>query len=293
MQPFLQNILWPLLGGIAKGVIGGVVGAFKFLVFVLKVVSTILGFVGDKFGFLKGILGIVGQVIGFFLGGWILKLLSWLGKLNVVLGPIAFGFRLLSIPIRLAGGLLGWMLTKVSGLIGVFMNFGARVFPAFRDVLIRIVSFLIGTGARFYNAGVRLWNFLKSGFLNAVASGLGFAADIGKAVWNFIAGTFNKALPNSLGPIPLPDNPLPMLAGGGVVSGVGSWITGDMGPELNTLTPGGRVVVQPLAGVSVPSPSASLAPGGGRRVLVSKVYLRGKQIAEAVADEAEDASARQ
>lgn len=293
MQPFLKNILWPLLGGIAKGVIGGVVGAFKFLVFILKIVSTVLGFVGEKFSFLKGPLNVVGQIIGFVFGGWILKVLSWLGRLSILLGPIAFGFRLLSIPIRLAGGVLGWLGSKIAGVIGFFVSFGSRVFPPFREALISIVSFLINAGSRFYNAGVRLWNFLKNGFLGAIGSGLGFAADIGKAVFNFIARTFNSVLPNSLGPINLPDNPLPLLAAGGIVSGSGSWITGDAGPELNTLTPGGRVVVQPLAGVSVPSASATLEPGGGRRVLVSKVYLRGRQIAEAVADEADDDAARQ
>lgn len=293
MEPFLSNILFPLLSGIAVGVIAGIVGAFKFAIFVLTVFSTVLGWVGSTLSFLKGPLYIVGQIIGFLFGGAILRILGNLGKLNILLGPIGYGFRLLAIPIRVAGGLLGWIGSKISGVIGLFINFAARVSPMFREGLLRIISFLIGSGARFYNAGVRLWNFLKRGLLSAIASGLGFALDIGKAVWNFIARTFNSAFPNSIGPINLPDNPLPMLAMGGVVSGVGSWITGDQGPELNTLTSNGRVVVQPLSGVSVPSASATLEPGGGRRVLVSKVYLRGKQIAEAVADEASDASARQ
>ena len=293
MQPFLKNILWPLLGGIAKGVIAGIVGSFKFLVFVLKIVSTVLGFVGEKFAFLKGPLNIVGQILGFVFGGVILRVLSMLGKLSILLGPIGFAFRLLSIPIRLAGATLGWLGSKVAGVIGFFINFAARVFPPFREALIRVVSFLIGTGSRFYNAGVRLWGFLKNGILSAVGSGLGFAADIGKAVFNFIARTFNSVFPNSIGPINLPNNPIPLLAAGGIVSGTGSWITGDVGPELNTLTSSGKVIVQPLAGVSVPSPSATLSAGGGKRTLVTKVYLRGKQIAEAVADEAEDAAARQ
>lgn len=293
MQPFLSNILWPLLGGIAKGVLTSVVGAFRFLMIVLKGLSIVLGAVGNALSFLRGPLSIVGQLLGFLFGGWILKLLSWMGKLNVLLGPMAFGFRLLSLPIRLAGETLAWLGSRVSSVIGLFLNFAARVSPVFREALIRIVSFLVGAGSRFYNAGVRLWNALRNGFVGAIGSGLGFAADIGKAVFNFVASSFNRALPNSLGPINLPNNPIPLLAGGGVVSGVGSWITGDAGPEINTLTPGGRVVVQPLAGVSVPSPSATLAPAGGRRVLVSKVYLRGRQIAEAVADEADDDAARQ
>ncbi len=57
--------------------------------------------------------------------------------------------------------------------------------------------------------------------------------------------------------IGVPD--IPMLAKGGTVRGMGSWVTGEDGAELNTMLPGGGVRVQPLGG-SVRSPV--LQPAG-------------------------------
>jgi hypothetical protein len=61
-------------------------------------------------------------------------------------------------------------------------------------------------------------------------------------------GAFNDII-NNRNPLN-PRQPLykiiPGLAAGGVVTGVGSWVTGEHGPELNTMA-GGRVHVQPLS----------------------------------------------
>lgn len=291
-EPFFNNILLPLLEGIAKGVLSSVVGAFKFLIFVVRIVATVLGWLGTKLAFLKPVMGIVGQIIGFIAGGPILKLLSGLGKVNILLGPLGFLFRMLSAPIRMAGGLIGWLVGKVFGLIGIFIRLAGRIIPLFRGAINGVVNFITGAGSRFFNAGVALWNRLRDGIMQAIGSGLGFAGDIGKAVYNFIAGGINSALPNSLGPINIPDNPIPMMASGGVVSGSGSWITGERGPEINTLR-NGRVTVVPLTpGVNAQGTGATLNPDGGRRTIVTKVFLKGRQIAEAVADELEDEKAR-
>jgi hypothetical protein len=276
-----------------------VVGAFKFLVFMVKIAATWLGFLGSKLGFLKGVFYVVGQVIGFVFGGWILKILSWLGKLNVLLGPLGTAFRILAVPINLAGRAFGWLGAKAGALFMYIAN-GARMIPsiisrAFNSVL----NFITGAGARFYDAGVKLWNFLKNGLLGAISSGAGSVGEFAQAIANSVIKLLNSAIPNRIpipGPAPdinLPNDPIPMLARGGVVSGVGSWITGEAGPELNTLTSGGQVVVKPLTpGVVAQGTSATVDAGGGRRTIVSKVYLRGRQIAEAVADEAEDEKAR-
>lgn len=300
MAPFLNNILIPLLKGLAEGVIGSIVGSFKLLIFIVKVVSTVLGALGKLVGpGLKPVFETIGKVIGFFFGGAILKLLSSIGKLNILLRPLGFLFKLLAVPINLAGRAVGFLFGWMFKLLGFAARFAINLFAPLRGAFNRVLGFLIGAGARFYDAGVFLWTRFKSGILKAIGAGLGFAGDIGKGIWNFVAGTFNKFLPDKIkgpGPLPdlnLPDNPLPLLAGGGVISGVGSWITGDAGPELNTLTSGGQVVVKPLtSAISAPASSATLAPGGGKRVLISKIYLKGHQIAEAVADEAEDEAAR-
>lgn len=301
MSPFLDNVLIPILKGLAIGTIGSIVGAFKFLIFVLKVVSIALGALGKLIGpGLKPIFETVGKVIGFLFGGAILKVLGSIGKLNILLGPLGALFRMLAIPITLAGRTVGFLFGWLGRLIGVVAGFAGRFTGPIVSAIESAIGFLTGAGARFFNAGVAIWTKFKEGMLKAIGSGLGFAGDIGKGIWNFVASTFNKFLPDKIkgpGPLPdlnLPDNPLPLLAGGGVVSGVGSWITGDAGPELNTLTSGGQVVVKPLApAIQAQGTTATLDGGGPKRVLISKIYLKGHQIAEAVADEAEDEDARQ
>ena len=296
-KPFWDNILKPFLTGLIKGIGGTLLGAFKVIIGVIRIFASILGFLGDKLKFLKPIMETVGKILGFVFGGPILKVLGNLGKLSILLKPLALGFRLLGTPIRLVGGAFGWVLRQGGRLIGFFGTIAGRAFPLLKSQFDAIIGFIRGVGGRFYSAGRWLWTRMKEGIVQALGSGLGFAGDLAKSLANGVIHLLNSAIPNKI-PVPgapdinLPDNPIPMLARGGLVSGTGSWITGEAGPELNTLS-NGRVLVQPLPAISTPSPStASVDTTGGRRILVSKVYLRGRQIAEAVADEADDAQAR-
>ncbi len=291
-QPFFENVLIPLLKGLAKGVIGGLVGAIKVIIFVIKMFATVLGFLGSKLGWAKGIFEVVGMVIGFIFGGWILRAIQALSKISILFGALGWAAKTLAIPIMAVGKAFGFVFGWGLRLAGWIASFVGRYIPILRTGWNRILGFILGLGSRFWDAGARLWRFLSEGLRNAIGAGLGFAGDIGKAVWNFIASKFNGFLPNNIGPINLPDNPLPLLASGGVVSGSGSWISGEAGPELNTMR-GGRVTVQPLPAVAAQDTNAVLSvDGGAKRVLISKVYLKGRQIAEAVADEAEDEAAR-
>lgn len=296
-KPFFDNILGPLLKGIADALISSLVGAFKFVIFVIKILAIILGFLGKKLAFLKPVFYILGYAIGLVFGPWILKALGWLGKVSILLKPLAFLFRVWFLQIKLAGWVLGKLLGPLMKVAGWFIAFTIRVFPAWRAIWVKILSFILSLVVRFGSVGARLWNSLKTGFLRAMAGAWDIAHDLAKIFVNPLITLLNRIIPDKI-PIPgapdinLPDNPIPMLGGGGVVAGTGSWITGEAGPELNTLR-NGRVTVQPLAAISAPAPSsASLDPGGGKRVIVTKVFLRGRQIAEAVADEAEDDVAR-
>lgn len=299
-KPFWDNVLKPFLTGLVKGVGGSLKGAFKFIIVLVKLFATVLGFLGEKLAPLKGVFQILGQVIGFLFGGPILKLLGGLGKINVLLGPLGFAFRLLYKPIALVGRIVGFLFGRVVALGGYFARLAGVFIPALRKAWGRVLGFLAGLGPRFFDLGVKLWSMMKDGLMQAIGAGLGLATDIGKAVANAVIDTLNWginqvhiSLPLVGDVDPFPNDPIPKLAMGGVVSGSGSWITGEAGPELNTLR-GGRVTVQPLPAISAPGAgSVSIDSGGGKRILVSKVYLRGKQIAEAVADEVEDEVARQ
>ena len=297
-KPFWDNVLWPLISNIAKAVGATLAGAFKFIIGLVKIFASALGVLGKWLAPLKGFFGVLGYVIGFVFGGPILKGLSLIGKLSILLKPLGFMFKLLYQPIRLVGAVVGWVFTRFAALAEILGRTAGYYLPVLRRVWGRILGFLTGLGQRFYDAGVRIWMRLREGFFQAVGAGLGFVGDLAKAFANAVIGFLNSAIPNSLpvpGPLPnidLPNNPIPMLAAGGVVSGSGSWITGEAGPELNTLR-GGRVTVQPLPAISAPAQGvATLDPARGREVRVTKIYLRGKQIAEAVADEAEDEAAR-
>ncbi len=299
-EPFWKNVLQPLLIGIVKGVGGTLVGVFKLAVGILKVFSIALGWLGDAIGpSFRGAFEILGQVIGFLFGGPILKALGSLGKLSILLKPLGFLFKGLYQPIRLMGRAVEFAFGKLFGLGGLFAGFAGRFIPALRNGWNTILGWMSSVlGSRLFGIGLALWRRLKEGFAQGIGAGLGFAGDLAKAFYNAVAGFINMAIPNKIhtpGPIPdipLPDNPLPLLASGGVVSGFGSWITGEAGPELNTLTTGGQVVVQPLSASVAAPPGGSVSLQGEPRVMVSKVYLRGRQIAEAVADEAADDRAR-
>lgn len=297
-KPFWDNVLKPLLKGIITGVGTGVVGAFKVAIFVTKTLASVLGFLGRLLSPLKSAFEFVGKVLGFVFGGAILKVLSKLGKLTVLLKPLGLLFKVLSWPIRLVGRAVEYVLGKIGSLIGSFGRLVGNIIPGVKKGFEAVIRFVFSLGDRFWRAGKWLWNTLAKGLVNAIGSGFGFAIDIAKAIANAVIDLLNDAIPNSI-PIPaapdidLPNNPIPKLASGGIVSGSGSWITGEAGPEINTLR-NGRVSVVPLSpAISAQSSNASIEPGDGqKRIVISKVYLRGRQIAEAVADEADDDAAR-
>lgn len=268
LQPFIQNVLTPLLKGLGGTVLLGLGGAFKMLAAVINVVSTALGWLGQKAAPIKPVFEVIGAVLG-----------------ALIMGPL---------PIIAAK--FDDIKNAIGGVLRGAGRFAANIGGAIATGVQAIVAFIGNAATDMYNAGKSLWQGVSRGFMDAVGSGLAFTRDLGKALANVVIGFLNNAIPNKipvpLGPdIPLPDNPIPRLAMGGVVSGTGSWITGEAGPELNTLR-NGRVSVVPLTpGVRAQAANATMSTDE-RRVIVSKVYLRGKQIAEAVADEAEDEGAR-
>jgi phage-related protein len=293
--PYWHNVLGPIIKGVIDGIVSGFVGASKVLLFVLKVWATYFGILGKLLKPLRAAFYLAGQVIGIIFGGEILKALEVLSRFSIILRPLGKLMGLLSLPIRMVGRVVGELASAFSRLLYRISLSASRIFGPIRSAINAVLSWLTGSGARFYNVGVRLWRAVRDGVMNAIGSGIGFGSDLAKGVWNFIANRFNKFLPDKIGPrgiINLPDNPLPMLAGGGVVSGRGSWITGEAGPEINTLRDG-KVVVQPLtSSVRAPTSGTVMPRGGERPIYVSKIYLKGRQIAEAVADEFDDEKRR-
>lgn len=296
-EPFWTNVLKPLLSGLIKGVGSSLKAAFDVGIFIVGVLAKALGWLGKVLAPLSGVFKFVGYVIGFLFGGPILRALSSIGKLNILLRPLGMLFGLAAKPIEFVGAAIGRLVGWAGKLIGFFGRLAGSLVPGVSTAFNAVLSFITGLGPRFYSAGKNLWARMRQGIMEAIGTGLAFAGNIAKSVGNALIGLLNTAIPNKI-PIPhfpdinLPDNPIPKLAGGGIVSGSGMWITGEAGPELNTLR-GGRVTVQPLPAISAPGPGvATLDPGRRRETNITKIYLRGRQIAEAVSDEAEDQRAR-
>lgn len=126
--PFFQNVLLPLLEGLGKGLLIGVVGAFKVLVPVIRGVSIVLGAIGTVAKPLAPVFRAVGTVIGVVFGGPImLKAVELLGKLGFVGRAAAAGVRLLAIPVRLVGGLFGRLGSLVGSAIGKVVGAGSSL----------------------------------------------------------------------------------------------------------------------------------------------------------------------
>ncbi len=117
--PFLQNVLWPVLRGVAKGVAGTLIVAFKILVPVVRVVASALGWLGEKARPLAPWFERLGLVLGMLFPGAFLR----------VLGTVAGGF------IR-AGGAAGRMGGIFAGVI--------RVVSAPLRIVIGIIQRVIG-----------------------------------------------------------------------------------------------------------------------------------------------------
>lgn len=85
----------------------------------------------------------------------------------------------------------------------------------------------------------------------------------------------------------------PGFASGGMIGSGGYALVGEQGPEIAAF-PSGTAIFPMKPAVAGPLPAAglSLASGGGSRTVVAKVYLDRRQIAQAVADGAEDEMAR-
>jgi tape measure domain-containing protein len=140
-QPFLENVLLPLLKGVFIGVLGSIVASWKIFIFALKIAANIFGYVGAKLEPLRGAFELLGVVLGFVFGPGILGKIGQAAGLLSKLAPIA---NLILIPMRLAGGLISFVAREltwagreavyfldrmgfIGTIIGKIVSFGAAV----------------------------------------------------------------------------------------------------------------------------------------------------------------------
>lgn len=267
-MPFIQNIVLPLLKGIAIGVMGSVVGAFKVLIPIIKIAATVLGWIGQKARPLRGIIEKIGVVIGVVFGPAILKAIGMLGKLGGVFKIVAAAARIMAIPLRILIGVFRGVVGIVGKLFGVLAKMGP------------LASRAIGALTRpFRSLGSKFLEFGKS-IVTGIADGI-------KSAPGAVLNALKSMLPGGAAG-KLIRKAIPGLASGGVVGRGGVALVGEAGPEIVRMDAGARVY--PL-----PSPSVSpIAAGGGYGSgdIHVPVYLDGRVLTEVVAQRTADRRAR-
>lgn len=267
MMPFIQNIVLPLLKGIAIGVLGSVVMAFKVLIPIIKVVATVLGWIGEKARPLRGIIEKVGIVIGFVFGPVILRAIGTLGKLGGVFKVIAFTAKFLALPLRILGVVFKGLISVVGKLFGVLGRMG----PIASRAMEALTKPFRSLGSKFIEFGKAIIH----GIANGIKSAPGVILNALKSMLpgGKVGSLIRKAIPG--------------LASGGVVARSGVALVGETGPELVRMDAGARVY--PLPSPSV-SPIAGAGYGSGD--IHVPVYLDGRVITEVVAQRTADRRAR-
>jgi hypothetical protein len=256
-EPFLRNILIPLLIGVGKGILGSIVTAFKIAIPVLTFVARVLGAVGTAARPLRGVFGAVGTVIGYIVGGPLLKLLGAIPKVGIV-------FRLVAVPIRLVARAIG-------ALGGVFSRAGGRLVNGARAAFGGVLRFLRGMGGRFADVG--------RGLVAGIASGIRGAPG---ALLNAMRGLIRKAVNVLPGPLAGPIRSLfgiDAKAAGGRARYTGPHIVGERGIEVVNLNRGDEVTPNAALG-RLPR---ALGAGGALLRVTIPVQLKGRELGRATA----------
>ncbi|MGD9696496.1 MAG: tape measure protein [Thermoleophilia bacterium] len=214
-MPFLQNVVLPLLKGVAIGVIAGVVAAFKVAVPIIKIVATVLGWVGKAAKPLRGVIQGIGVAIGFLAGGPILRAVGWLGKTFGAAGGLVGGFgkavqlaaRVAIVPVQILSRVFGVLFGAI-GRIGPALDRGltfVRRWVGFMTGLPgRIAKVAVNIVGSFANLGPRLGQALRAGF-SGIVSAIGrfakSAPDHAKAIGSAIVKGIIAAIKAAAGQI--------------------------------------------------------------------------------------------
>jgi tape measure domain-containing protein len=217
-QPFLQNVLIPLLTGLAKGTLGGLISAFKILIPIVRIIATVLGWVGTQAKPLAPWIERIGFVIGFIYSGPILKAIGGLSKLGGLFRIVGGAARIAAGPVQA----FGKVIERVIGFVGRLVGALGRVLPEF----------------------VKFGKGMIQGIVDGIKSMPG-------AVLNAIKGMVP-------GPVKWLAKKVPGLSwlgagaeGLGPVSRPGVALVGERGPELVTLNRGASVIPMPGFGDTV------------------------------------------
>lgn len=295
-MPLFKNVLLPLLKGVAIGVIGGIVAAFKVAIPVIKVLATVLGAVGTVLRPLRGVFQAIGTVIGVFFGGAILRVIGGLGRLGgafryigkaarilrVPLDLVVGGFKLQVAIVRRVIGAFDGAFTSVSRFAGTFTGLGGRISRKVLNALGSVIHSVEKFVGRFVGFGGKLGKGIIDGIVNAIKAAPGAVIDAVKGLIDKIPG--GSTIRGALGKIPGVGGLFGGHAAGGTIKTPLS-IVGERGPELIAGGIGGRVytATQTRQMLTRRGGAPQMAAAPARPIVVhNHTYLNGRQVHDAV-----------
>jgi tape measure domain-containing protein len=272
LQPFIQNILWPLLKGFAIGALGPIGLALKLVIPVVRLLATALGWIGQKARPLRGFFEVLGIVLGTIFGPVILKAFTLVKGLSGAM-------RVLQVVVRVLIAPFVGVAKAVSVLIGGFVRLAGRL-VAMRGPIAGVARYfvdLISKVARLPSRLVAVGKAMVDALVTGITSAPGKLLD---AIESMIPGgkagdVIRKVLPG--------------MAKGGTVRRAGVALVGEVGPELVHFPAGARVT--PLSSPNLPAPALS-GGGGGGGATTAHFYLDRRLVATAVAEDTADQRAR-
>jgi TP901 family phage tail tape measure protein len=241
--PFFQNVLLPLLEGVGKGVLISVVGAFKVLVPVIKIVATALGFIGKVAKPLRPIFEGIGVVIGVLFTGPILKGIGLLGKLGGAFRLVGGAAKLLGVPIRVVGRLVEFGVGALGKFGGAFLRLpgvAGRVAALAGGKFGAFVEGLAKTGARAVSAVVRAVGKLPGRVAGLVGDVAGAGVKLGKGLVGALVDAI-KAAPGAVIGAIRELIPAPLRKVAGHVPVLGKLLNGRRGGVMRRYQDGGLV----------------------------------------------------
>ena len=193
--PFLQNIILPLLKGVAIGVATGIIATIKVAAVVIKVFAGVLGLIGTAAKPLKPVIEDVGKVIGFVFGPGLLgKIAEGLKAVGGVLPVVGKGVELLSIPFEAVGKVFGTFLNllgKGFGLIPGIASRAVKLMIGVMSVIPRAVMSVVNAVLSFVGAH---WKLLIGLLTAPFAPVLAVAAGFGPQILGVFTGAFNSVI---------------------------------------------------------------------------------------------------
>jgi TP901 family phage tail tape measure protein len=237
--PFFQNVLLPLLEGVGQGVLVSVVGAFKVLVPVIRVVSIALGAIGKVAAPLRPVFRGIGIVIGALAAGPILKFVSGIGKAGSIAAKFAETFPKIAGKMRAVTAIPRLLISAVSRGVSAIGDLGSaflrlpgvvgRVAALAAGRLGALVGRVAGLGKSAVSAYLSFWRQLP-GRIASLARTLGGAfLRLGKSVVSSVVegiksapgaiiGALKGLVPGPLRDVAkhIPGNPLGFRRGGRV-----------------------------------------------------------------------------